>query len=83
MHLEGSTMEATHHQFHELFDQLGLPSSEAEIREFISTHRPLPGDVKITEAPFWTEPQSRLLKELLLQDADWAEMVDQLNVALH
>ncbi|WP_377155107.1 DUF2789 domain-containing protein [Roseateles sp. UC29_93] len=76
-------MEATNHQFHELFDQLGLPSSEAEIREFIGQHRPLPGDVKITEAPFWSEQQSRLLKELLLQDADWAEVVDQLNVALH
>jgi len=76
-------MESPNHQFHELFDQLGLPSSEAEIREFISVHRPLPGDVKITEATFWTEPQKRLLKELLLQDADWAEVVDQLNVALH
>ncbi|OWQ47995.1 hypothetical protein CDL60_05235 [Roseateles noduli] len=76
-------MESPNHQFHDLFDQLGLPSSEADVREFISVHRPLPGDVKITEAPFWTEPQKRLLKELLLQDADWAEVVDQLNVALH
>ena len=76
-------METTHHEFYQLFEQLGLPSSEAEIRAFIDEHGPLPGDVKITEAPFWTATQAALLKELLLQDADWAEAVDQLNVALH
>ncbi|MET0351059.1 MAG: DUF2789 domain-containing protein [Rhizobacter sp.] len=76
-------MNATNHEFYELFEQLGLPSSEADIRTFIDNHRPLPGDVKITEAPFWTDAQAGLLKELLLQDADWAVQVDQLNVALH
>lgn len=76
-------METTNHEFHELFEQLGLPSSEPEIRAFIERHRPLPGDVKITEAPFWTDAQKALLKELLLEDADWAVPVDQLNVALH
>ena len=76
-------METTNHEFHELFEQLGLPSSEPEIRAFIDRHRPLPGDVKITEAPFWTDAQKALLKELLLEDADWAVPVDQLNVALH
>lgn len=76
-------MDATHHPFHELFEQLGLPSSESEIRDFIRRHRPLAGDVSITEASFWTPAQSSLLQQLLLQDADWAEVVDQLNVALH
>lgn len=76
-------MDATHHPFHELFEQLGLPSSESEIREFIGRHRPLAGHVDITEAPFWSPAQSALLKQLLSQDADWAELVDQLNVALH
>lgn len=76
-------METTNHQFYELFEQLGLPSSEQDIRNFIERHRPLPGDVKITEAPFWTDAQKALLKELLLEDADWAVPVDQLNVALH
>jgi hypothetical protein len=76
-------MDSTNHEFHELFEQLGLPSSEEDIQAFIASHRPLPGDVKINEASFWTDAQSGLLKELLLQDADWAEVVDQLNVALH
>lgn len=69
--------------FAQLFDQLGLPSEECEIRAFIANHRPLPGDVKITEAPFWSESQARLLKDLLKEDAEWAEVVDQLNLALH
>lgn len=76
-------MQPVVHSFASLFDQLGLPSEEAEIQSFIASHRPLPGDVKITEAPFWTESQARLLKDLLKEDADWAEVVDQLNLALH
>ncbi|WP_431102934.1 DUF2789 domain-containing protein [Roseateles noduli] len=76
-------MDPTSHEFHELFEQLGLPSSEPEIRTFIADHRPLPGDVKITDASFWTDAQRQLLKELLLQDADWAVVVDHPNVALH
>jgi hypothetical protein len=76
-------METTKHEFYELFEQLGLPSSEEDIRAFIDSHRPLAGNVKITEAPFWSPAQAGLLKELLLDDADWAAVVDQLNVALH
>jgi len=81
--MEAYPMETTSHEFFELFEQLGLPSSEQEIRQFIDQHRPLPGDVKITEAPFWKPEQAQLLRELLLQDADWAVVVDNLNVALH
>jgi hypothetical protein len=81
--METHKMETSNHEFFELFEQLGLPSSEQEIRQFIDQHRPLPGDVKITEAPFWKPEQARLLRELLLQDADWAVVVDNLNVALH
>ena len=76
-------METTNHEFYQLFEQLGLPSSEQDIRAFIDSHRPLAGEVKITEAPFWTDAQKAALKEMLLQDADWAEVEDQLYVALH
>ena len=54
-------MEPSVHPFAELFDQLGLPSSESEIQRFIDEHRPLPNDVKITDATFWSPSQSRLL----------------------
>jgi hypothetical protein len=75
-------MEPTFHQFSELFAQLGLPSDEASIRAFIGTHAPLPEAVELAEAPFWTPAQAALLRDELLDDADWAEVVDQLNLAL-
>ena len=76
-------MESTYHAFSELFDQLGLPSEEASIREFIATHRPLPDGMTLSEAPFWTPAQAQLLRQQWKQDADWVEMIDQLNLALH
>ncbi|MEE7547750.1 DUF2789 domain-containing protein [Xanthomonas sp. Kuri4-1] len=76
-------MEQSVHPFAELFAQLGLPSDEASIRAFIAGHSPLPGDVRLEEAPFWSPAQSQLLREERLDDADWITTIDQLNVALH
>lgn len=75
-------MEKPFHRFSELFAQLGLRMDEAEIRAFLQTHSPLPGDVLLADAPFWTPAQAALLREELQEDADWAEVVDQLNAAL-
>ncbi len=76
-------MDAMFHQFSELFAQLGLPSDEAGIRAFIAQHRPLPAGVALADAAFWTPAQAALLREQLREDADWAEVIDQLNLALH
>lgn len=67
----------------DLFAQLGLASSDAEIERFISIHKHLPTDVLLSDAPFWTPSQSAFLQEELIKDADWAEVIDQLNVMLH
>lgn len=75
-------MNETFHQFSELFAQLGLPNEEADIRRFVATHSPLPEDMRLADAPFWTESQSRCLAKMLQEDADWAPVVDQLNIAL-
>lgn len=76
-------MESTVHPFSELFAQLGLPNDNASIQQFIATHAPLPDDVRLEEAPFWSPAQAQLLREERLDDADWAMVVDRLNVALH
>jgi Protein of unknown function (DUF2789) len=76
-------MQGPFHRFHELFAQLGLPDDSASIERFIADHAPLPADVKLHAAPFWTAAQSSFLHESCMQDADWAEQADQLNVALH
>lgn len=76
-------MEPPLHSMSTLFAQLGLPSDEAAIERFIATHSPLPEDVALADAPFWTPAQAAFLREEVGEDADWAEVVDQLNVRLH
>ncbi len=71
------------HDLGTLFEQLGLESDPAAIDAFIGEHAPLPDDVKVSEAPFWSENQGRLLKELMMDDAEWAPVVDELNARLH
>ncbi len=75
-------MDKVFHGFTELFAQLGLPNDASSIRQFIQTHSPLNSSVRIEEAHFWNAAQASLLKEELLGDSDWAEVIDRLNVAL-
>lgn len=67
----------------DLFAQLGLPSEPAQVQAFIDQHRGLAGGLRLEDAPFWSAPQAQLLRELIAEDADGAELVDQLNQALH
>jgi hypothetical protein len=75
-------MELQARSLADLFAQLGLDSDEASIEAFVASHS-LPDDVKLIDAEFWTPQQSRFLKEELREDADWAPLVDELNVLLH
>lgn len=77
-------MDSTvHHSLPNLFAQLGLPDDDASIQQFIASHAPLPGDVLLPDAPFWTPSQAALLRNEWKADADWAEVVDTLNTLLH
>jgi len=75
-------MENNLHSDANLFAQLGLPSSEADIHAFIQSHRPLDPKIKLSDAPFWTAAQAKFLREQIICDADWAAVVDKLNVSL-
>lgn len=75
-------METPIHTMSNLFAQLGLPSDSDAIDRFIASHSPLPDDITLADAPFWTPAQAAFLREEILEDADWAEVVDQLNVSL-
>lgn len=73
----------THHSLAELFAQLGLPNSPAEMHQFIDQHRPLALSFNLSEAPFWTASQVAFLKEhWQADDGDWALKIDELNAAL-
>jgi hypothetical protein len=75
-------MNTPAHHFLELFAQLGLPSGEQDIRRFIAQHTPLAANIALADAPFWTKAQAAFLREELLGDADWADVIDQLNLSL-
>lgn len=70
------------HSINALFDQLGLQSDDQAIEKFIAEHSPLPAEVKLSEALFWNESQKTFLHQMKAEDADWAEVVDQLDAML-
>lgn len=76
-------MEPPMHSINNLFTQLGLASDDASIAYFIQIHRALEANVVLSEASFWTPAQAAFLREEILKDADWAEVIDQLNAELH
>ena len=76
-------MESSQHNMSNLFAQLGQACDEEAISSFIESHRPLPNGLPLHEATFWTVAQAQFLREAMTDDADWAEMADTLNSALH
>jgi hypothetical protein len=75
-------MDLSNHSLQDLFGQLGLPAEAGDIERFVGSHRPLPEGVKLWEASFWSTGQAQFLREEIAEDADWAEVVDQLNLML-
>jgi hypothetical protein len=76
-------MELLIHSPNNLFAQLGLPSDQNAIENFFKTHSPLARNILLSDASFWTPVQASFLREEILNDADWAEVIDQLNEKLH
>jgi hypothetical protein len=66
----------------QLFEQLGLKSSNLAIARFIKNHH-LPRDIALQSAAFWSPAQRQFIKDSLQQDSDWTEVVDQLGAQLH
>ena len=75
-------METPIHPMTSLFDQLGLDSSEGAIEDFIDRNRPLAGDIELHQAEFWNPSQAAFLRQEKLEDADWVEVIDELDALL-
>lgn len=75
-------MENPQHSLPALFKQLGLADDPISIDQFIASHSPLKPDLHLAKAFFWSESQAQFLRDEILEDADWAEVVDQLDVML-
>lgn len=65
-----------------LFAQLGLPDDDDAIAAFITSNAPLPGEVHLCDAPFWTDSQATFLRNEYRRDAEWAPVVDTLDAML-
>lgn len=76
-------MEPPIHSLDSLFDQLGLDSTDAAIKDFINSNKPVPDNIELHNADFWNSSQASFLKQVKDEDADWVEIVDQLNAMLH
>ena len=61
---------------------MGLTSSESAIRTFIKKNAPLPQTMALRQASIWNASQSAFLQQAIEDDADWSEVVDQLNIML-
>jgi len=75
-------MDSTYHHFEDFFDQLGLQSDTCSIKFFIAQNSPLNNGTRLEDAPCWTASQATFLREKIQLDANWAGVVDQLNVAM-
>ncbi|MCP8687062.1 DUF2789 domain-containing protein [Marinobacterium sedimentorum] len=75
-------MDTSQHSMHNLFEQLGLPSSEHDVEQFIRIHRLFSQDIRLDQATFWTPVQAAFLREAIEDDSDWSEVVDELNTRL-
>ncbi|MFV0594214.1 DUF2789 domain-containing protein [Shewanella sp.] len=74
-------MDTTPVDMSHLFEQLGLANQPQAITQFIATHKLSP-ETHLIEAPFWTQAQKSFLSEALEADAQWTELIEQLDVQL-
>lgn len=74
-------MDTTPVDLSHLFEQLGLESQPNAIAQFMATHK-LASQIHLTEAPFWTQAQKSFLTEALEADAQWTELIEQLDTQL-
>jgi len=75
-------MDLSTHNLKNLFDQLGLPSDDASIQQFIKDNAPIPPDQPIYESSCFNDAQAAFLAQGLDEDSDWTEVIDTLHAAL-
>lgn len=75
-------MQPPVHSLPSLFKQLGLADDPTSIERFITAHAPLKPGQHLADGFFWTDSQKAFLREEILDDADWAEVIDELNLMM-
>ena len=75
-------MDTNSHTLKTLFAQLGLPTDDTDMQEFIDQHHPLDKSVELAQASWWNNAQRSFLQEAINSDSDWAITVDALDTLL-
>lgn len=75
-------MSQGNYSLEELFAQLGLEDDPRAISRFLRQHRGLPANVPLAQANFWNPSQALFLQEAIETDAEWCEVVDELDALL-
>jgi len=74
-------MDTTKTNLHHLFEQLGLDSTPEAIAAFI-VHHQMDRHTPLSQADFWTASQKNFIQEALDADAQWTEVIEQLDTQL-
>ncbi|MFT7116629.1 MAG: hypothetical protein ACI9I0_001841 [Rhodoferax sp.] len=61
---------------------MGLTSDTEGILHLLRSYAPLASDIQLPDASLWTPAHATFLREALQQDAEGAELADQLSQAL-
>ncbi|GLX77108.1 hypothetical protein tinsulaeT_04480 [Thalassotalea insulae] len=75
-------MDRSSHTLACLFSQLGIDNKQGSIDKFIQRHRGIPAETSLAQAHFWNNAQAEFIKESLLEDSDWTEVIDSLDAML-
>lgn len=75
-------MECFVYSMNNLFVQFGQFNDDVVISCFIESYCLLVEDIWFYEVVFWIFLQVGFLCDVLVQDVDWVEVVDELNVCL-
>ena len=74
-------MDTTTNDLTHLFQQLGLSHSNDDIALFVNNNK-LDKHTLLIDAKCWNNGQRAFLKEALHEDAQWSEVIDQLDVMM-
>jgi len=69
------------HTLTTLFEQLGLSGTQQDMDLFFKQHH-LSHNAKLQDADFWSQSQAQFLEEGMVEDAEWAIIIDELSTLL-
>lgn len=77
-----SFMDAFSHNLNSLFEQLGIPSTDDEIMNFLLNNNKVPSHIQIHQAKFWSPAQAEFIRTALAENSSWSGVIGSLDTLL-